>query len=197
MTAIPRPAHDRGGADAVSGGRDQGRVIRPPSSAILALLGCGRRHDSWLVVSPRVCQHRGVAPAERAEFWRNTLVKRYEPIGPAMRCTRATTTPWPKYVAGQLRQTIPRGHPRRKISHCERHLASQRRDGPWRNGELEGFDRCATFPSVLRISALFGAFDVAPTDLMPTYELWVARREKWFRVAMTTQQFPGDLTEVV
>jgi hypothetical protein len=36
MTAIPRPAHDRGGADAVSGGRDQGRVIRPPSSAILA-----------------------------------------------------------------------------------------------------------------------------------------------------------------
>jgi hypothetical protein len=30
-----------------------------------------------------------------------------------------------------------------------------------------------------------------------TYELWVARREKWFRVAMTTQQFPGDRTEVV
>ena len=132
MTAIPRPAHDRGGADAVSGGRDQGRVIRPPSSAILALLGCGRRHDSWLVVSPRVCQHRGVAPGERAEFWRNTLVKRNEPIGPAMRCTRSTTTPWPKYAAGQLGQTIPRGHPRRKISHCERHLASQRRDGPWR-----------------------------------------------------------------
>ena len=124
-------------------------------------------------------------------------MKRYEPIGPAMRCTRSTTTPWPKYLAGQLRQTIPRGHPRRKISHCERHLASQRRDGPWRNGELEGFDRCATFLSVLRISALFGAFVVAPTDLMPTYELWVARREKWFRVAMTTQQFPGDRTEVV
>jgi len=124
-------------------------------------------------------------------------VKRYEPIGPAMRCTRSTTTPWPKCLAGQLRQTIPRGHPRRKISHCERHLPSQRRDGPWRNGELEGFDPCATFLSVLRISALFGAFVVAPTDLMPTYELWVARREKWFRVAMTTQQFPGDRTEVV
>ena len=41
----------------------------------------------------------------------------------------------------------------------------------------------ATFLCVLRISALFGAFDgepaiglgafdVAPTDLMPTYELW-------------------------
>jgi hypothetical protein len=197
MTAIPRPAHDRGGADAVSGGRDQRRVSRPPSSAILALLGCGRRHDSWLVVSPRVCQHRRVAPGERAEFWRNTLVKRYEPIGPAMRYTRSTTTPWPKYAAGQLRQTIPRGHPRRKISHCERHLASQRRDGPWRNGELEGFNRCATFLSVLRISALFGSFDVAPTDLMRTYGLWVVRREKWFRVSMTTQQFPGDRTEVV
>ena len=61
MIAIPLPAHGRGGADAVSGGRDQGRVIRPPSSAIVALLGCGRRHASWLVVSPRVCQHRGVA----------------------------------------------------------------------------------------------------------------------------------------
>ena len=71
-----------------------------------------------------------------------------------------------------------------------------------------GFDCCATFLSVLRISALFGAFDgeiaigigafdVAPTDLMPTYELWVARLEKWFRVATTTQQFPGDRTEVV
>jgi len=65
------------------------------------------------------------------------------------------------------------------------------------NGELEGFDRCATFLSVLRISALFGAFDVAPTDLMPTYELRVARREKRFRVAMTMQRFPGNRTEVV
>jgi hypothetical protein len=109
MIAIPPPAHGRGGADAVSGGRDQGRVIRPPSSGIIALLGCGRRHASWLVLSPRVCQNRGVAPGERAEFWRNTLVKRYEPLGPAMRCTRSTTTPWPKYVAGQLRQRYRAG----------------------------------------------------------------------------------------
>ena len=42
-----------------------------------------------------------------------------------------------------------------------------------------------------------GAFDVAPTDLVPTYELWVARREKWFQVATPTEQFPGDRTEVV
>ena len=27
-----------------------------------------------------------------------------------------------------------------------------------------------------------------------TYELWGARREKWFRVAVTTQQFPWDRT---
>ena len=42
-----------------------------------------------------------------------------------------------------------------------------------------------------------GAFDVAPTDLVPTYELWVARREKWFQVATPTERFPGDRTEVV
>ena len=37
-----------------------------------------------------------------------------------------------------------------------------------------------------------GAFDVAPTDLVPTYELWVARREKWFQVVTGTEQFPGN-----
>lgn len=42
-----------------------------------------------------------------------------------------------------------------------------------------------------------GAFDVAPTDLVPTYELWAARREKWFQVATPTERFPGDRTEVV
>ena len=42
-----------------------------------------------------------------------------------------------------------------------------------------------------------GTFDVAPTDLVPTYELWVARREKWFQVATPTERFPGDRAEVV
>ena len=37
-----------------------------------------------------------------------------------------------------------------------------------------------------------GAFDVAPTDLVPTYELWAARREKWFQVVTGTEQFPGN-----
>ena len=41
-----------------------------------------------------------------------------------------------------------------------------------------------------------GAFDVAPTDLAPTYELWVGRREKWFRVVTGTEQFPGNRTAV-
>ena len=42
-----------------------------------------------------------------------------------------------------------------------------------------------------------GAFDIAPTDLVPTYELWVARREKWFQVATPSKQFAGDRAEVV
>jgi hypothetical protein len=41
-----------------------------------------------------------------------------------------------------------------------------------------------------------GAFDVAPTGLAPTYELWVGRREKWFEVVPPTEQFPGHRTAV-
>ena len=41
-----------------------------------------------------------------------------------------------------------------------------------------------------------GVFDAAPTDLVPTYELWVATREKWFQVVTGTEQFPGDRTTV-
>jgi hypothetical protein len=39
-----------------------------------------------------------------------------------------------------------------------------------------------------------GAFNQAPTNLVPTYELWVGRREKWLRVATPTEEFPGDRT---
>jgi hypothetical protein len=35
-----------------------------------------------------------------------------------------------------------------------------------------------------------------PTDLAPTYELWVGRREKWLRVVTDTEQFPGNRTAV-
>jgi hypothetical protein len=41
-----------------------------------------------------------------------------------------------------------------------------------------------------------GAFDVVPTGLAPTYELWVVRREKWFEVVIQTEQFPGNRTAV-
>ena len=41
-----------------------------------------------------------------------------------------------------------------------------------------------------------GAFDVAPTGLAPTYELWAGRREKWLEVVTPTEQFPGPRTAV-
>ena len=41
-----------------------------------------------------------------------------------------------------------------------------------------------------------GAFNQAPTNLVPTYELWVGRRENWVRVATPTEEFPGDRTAV-
>jgi len=36
-----------------------------------------------------------------------------------------------------------------------------------------------------------GAFDVAPTDLVPTYELYTTRRETWCRVITPTEEFAG------
>lgn len=39
-----------------------------------------------------------------------------------------------------------------------------------------------------------GAFDVVPTGLAPTYELWATRREKWFEILTRTEQFPGHRT---
>lgn len=41
-----------------------------------------------------------------------------------------------------------------------------------------------------------GAFDLALTDLVPTYELWVPRPEKWFLVVTATEQFAGNRTAV-
>jgi hypothetical protein len=39
------------------------------------------------------------------------------------------------------------------------------------------------------IAIMLGAFDDAPTDLVPTYELWVTRREKWMPVLAGTRQY--------
>ncbi len=44
------------------------------------------------------------------------------------------------------------------------------------------------------IEVMLAAFDVAPTDLTPTYELWVGRRERWLH--SMGEQFAGDRTAV-
>ena len=44
------------------------------------------------------------------------------------------------------------------------------------------------------IEIRLGAFDVVPTGLVPTYELWVARREKWFQVVTDSEQYPANRT---
>ena len=37
-----------------------------------------------------------------------------------------------------------------------------------------------------------GSLDMAPTDLEPTYELWVKRRENWLHPLPDTEQFEED-----
>ena len=46
-------------------------------------------------------------------------------------------------------------------------------------------------PRTGEIAIGLGAFDVAPTDLVPAYELWTARREKWFQVVRARRSFRG------
>ena len=37
-----------------------------------------------------------------------------------------------------------------------------------------------------------GAFDDAPSDLLPTYELWLNRRERWLRPIEGAEQHTGN-----
>lgn len=39
---------------------------------------------------------------------------------------------------------------------------------------------------------MIGSLDEAPTDLVPEYELWVARREAWLPPLPNAAQFEGD-----
>ena len=39
---------------------------------------------------------------------------------------------------------------------------------------------------------MLGSLDVAPTDLVPEYELWVVRREDWMHALPWAAQFDGD-----
>jgi hypothetical protein len=40
-----------------------------------------------------------------------------------------------------------------------------------------------------------GAFDDAPSDLFPTYELWLTRRERWLKPINGTEQHIRNRTE--
>jgi len=39
---------------------------------------------------------------------------------------------------------------------------------------------------------MIGSLDVAPTDLVPEYELWTSRRETWLHALPGTEQFERD-----
>lgn len=39
---------------------------------------------------------------------------------------------------------------------------------------------------------MIGSLDIAPTDLMPEYELWTSRRETWLHALPGTEQFEHD-----
>jgi hypothetical protein len=42
------------------------------------------------------------------------------------------------------------------------------------------------------IGIRLGAFDVAPTNLVPTYELWIGCRERWLPAAQDAAQFTSN-----
>ena len=42
------------------------------------------------------------------------------------------------------------------------------------------------------IEIRLGAFDVAPTNLVPAYELWVGRRERWLPALQDAAQLTGN-----
>ena len=42
---------------------------------------------------------------------------------------------------------------------------------------------------------MVGALDAAPSDLIPTYEIWVPRREQWLHNLPWADQYAGDRTD--
>jgi hypothetical protein len=52
----------------------------------------------------------------------------------------------------------------------------------------------ATVDGANEFEVRVGAFDDAPTDLTPTYELWVPRRERWFVSVASAEQHEGNRT---
>jgi hypothetical protein len=52
----------------------------------------------------------------------------------------------------------------------------------------------ATVDGANEFEVRVGAFDDAPTDLTPTYELWVPRRERWFVPVASAEQHECNRT---
>ena len=47
-------------------------------------------------------------------------------------------------------------------------------------------------PGEGEVEVRVGSLDMAPTDLEPTYELWIKRRENWLPPVQDTEQFLED-----
>lgn len=47
-------------------------------------------------------------------------------------------------------------------------------------------------PSDREVEIRFGTLDVAPTDLVPQYEIWVKRRESWLSPLPGREQYEED-----
>ncbi|RWM13093.1 MAG: GFA family protein [Mesorhizobium sp.] len=69
------------------------------------------------------------------------------------------------------------------------------------SGEVKTFakrsfcPRCGSHIAWLRdneAEIMLGSLDMAPSDLIPEYELWVPRREKWLMALPWAEQFGGD-----
>lgn len=52
--------------------------------------------------------------------------------------------------------------------------------------------RVFSLPADNEVEVRVGAFDMAPTDVAPTYELWVKRRESWLAPVENATQFEED-----
>ncbi len=68
-------------------------------------------------------------------------------------------------------------------------------------GELQTFQRrsfcprCGSRVASLRddeAEIMLGALDMAPSDLIPAYELWIGRREPWLMDLQWAEQFEHD-----
>ena len=72
-------------------------------------------------------------------------------------------------------------------------------DSPLTIVVMIGYSRCgssvfAIVDGANEVEVRAGAFDGAPTDLSPTYELWAPRRERWLVAVANAEQHTGNRT---